>query len=1016
MLTKQPININFFQGLDTKTDPFQVQPGKFLTLQNSIFDKAGQLTKRNGFGLLTSLPDNTSRYLTTFNNNLTAIGSNITAFSSGTNTWVNKGSFKSIDLTTLPAVRGSTYSSQADSVTASNGLTCIAYTEQVPIAGTITPSYRYVVIDSLTGQNVVASTVITGADATYGTPRVFLLSGYFVILYTTHPSAYHIEYIAISTSNPTVVTTPVTVTTSYIPSTTVAFDGLVVNSSLFIAYNTTSGGQSVKVTYISSALGTPVTAQTYSGEIGTLFSLAGDMTTPSSPRLYVSYYDDASKISKTLVVDQNLNPVLAPTTFNTTDSLLNLTSIAQNGSVVLYYEVLHAYGYDGAIPTNYIKTNQVTIAGTVSTAYILNRGIGLASKAFLYNGTTYFLTIYSSEFQPTYFLMAASSFGAIGTVAAKLAYSNAGNYFLTGIPNVTVSGSSVMIAYLYRDLIQSVNKAQGVSNSAGVYAQLGVNLVDFDMAPPAIVATELGQNLNLSGGYVSMYDGVYLTEQGFFLYPDSVETTISSPGGMSAQRYYYQVTYEWADNQGNVFRSAPSLPVHADVSGANESVIVDIPTLRLTYKIDNPVTIVLYRWSTAQQEYYQTTSITAPLLNDPTVDYVTYTDVNSDADILGNNLIYTTGGVIEDIAPPTTSITTLFNNRMWLVDSEDRNLLWYSKQVIEATPVEFSDLLTLYIAPTTASEGSTGPITALSPMDDKLIVFKANALGYINGIGPDNTGANSQYSDFVLINSVVGCTNSASIVFTPAGLMFQSNKGIWMVGRDLSTSYIGAPVEDLTIGATVLSALNIPSTNQVRFTLDSGITLMYDYYFGQWGTFVNIPALSSTVYQNLHTYVNSLGQVFQETVGSYLDNSSPVLMSFTTSWIALAGLQGYERFYEMLLLGTYKSPFRLAVSLQYDYNIGANQTTLVTPVYPGANWGGEQLWGSGSLWGGNSATFEARVFPQKQKCESFQVSIIEQYDSTIGPAAGAGLTLSGLNLIVGMKRINRTSSTGRSFG
>ena len=54
----------------------------------------------------------------------------------------------------------------------------------------------------------------------------------------------------------------------------------------------------------------------------------------------------------------------------------------------------------------------------------------------------------------------------------------------------------------------------------------------------------------------------------------------------------------------------------------------------------------------------------------------------------------------------------LFDTRLWMVDAEDQNLLWFSKQVIEATPVEMSDLLTMYIAPTTSSEGNTGPITA----------------------------------------------------------------------------------------------------------------------------------------------------------------------------------------------------------------------------------------------------------------------------------------------------------------
>ncbi len=418
----------------------------------------------------------------------------------------------------------------------------------------------------------------------------------------------------------------------------------------------------------------------------------------------------------------------------------------------------------------------------------------------------------------------------------------------------------------------------------------------------------------------------------------------------------------------------------------------------------------------AQPVYYQVTLISNPTLNNPSVDYVDYLDTFSDSQILGNSILYTTGGVLENIAPPASDVLTLFNNRQWLVDAEDRNLLWYSKQVIEATPVEFSDLLTLYISPTTSSQGTTGPITALSPMDDKLIIFKENALGYINGVGPDNTGANNGYSDFVLINSVVGSTNQQSIVFTPQGLMFQSNKGIWLVGRDLSTSYIGAPVEALTTDAIVMSAVNVPATNQVRFTLSTGITLMYDYFVGKWGEFINVPAISSTIYQGLHTYINRLGKVFQEQPGTYLDNSSPVLMSFTTGWIALAGLQGFERFYEAYLLGQYISPFKLNVQFAYDFNPSSSQSTIVIPNAPSQPWGGEALWGSGETWGGTSRIFEARIFPEVQKCESFQVTISEIYDPSYGIAAGGGLTLSGLSLIVGLKKGSRTSSAKRSFG
>jgi hypothetical protein len=741
-----------------------------------------------------------------------------------------------------------------------------------------------------------------------------------------------------------------------------------------------------------------------------MMSMTVDQTNPSTPIIWAAYYTANATSARAFALTFNMATVLAPTAIPLSaltapaTTYLNITCTAQNAKLTILAEADNYYGYNTAIPTHFLSQNTLTQSGTVGTASILVRSVGLASKALLYNGQSYTLVAYQSPYQPSYFLI-----NGLGQVISRIAYSNGGGYDTKGLPSISLNNGTAQIGYLIKDLIAGTNKTQGLptASTTPVYSQTGLNLVSFNLNVDMVDSTEIGTNLNLTGGFISGYDGYTITEQNFFLWPDSVNTSTTGTD-------FYQVTYEWADNAGNVFRSAPSIPVSAGSPGSN---LIYVPTLRLTYKTANPVKIVVYRWSAAQQIYYAIQSPDqVPIFNDPTVDYITITDTATDAQILGNPIIYTTGGVIEDIAPPSSSIMTLFNNRLWLVDAEDTNLLWFSKQVIEATPVEMSDLLTLYIAPTTGSQGSTGPVTALAPMDDKLIIFKKDALGYINGIGPDNTGSNSSYSDFTLINSVVGCTNEKSIVFTPQGLMFQSDKGIWLVGRDLSTQYIGSPVEGLTLGATVQSAENIPTTNQVRFTLDSGITLMYDYFYGQWGSFVGIPAISSTIYNNLHTYINALGQVLQETPGQYLDGSNPVLMSFTTGWANLAGLQGFQRLYEINLLGGYVTPFKLNVQLSYDYDSAALQSTMVSPIYPGPAWGGDQLWGSSNVWGGASRTFEARVFPQKQKCESFQISIAEIYDPSLGIQAGAGLTLSGFNLIVGQKRGSRTNNSGRSFG
>jgi hypothetical protein len=713
----------------------------------------------------------------------------------------------------------------------------------------------------------------------------------------------------------------------------------------------------------------------------------------------------------------NFTPVLGPTPIISGIPVSNITSTAISGILTVLDEVVNAYSYDSSIPTHYVDSIIVTQGGGVSSPINFIRSVGLASKSFILNGTVYCLFTYQSPYQPTYFLADIN-----GNVIAKLAYENGEGYLTLGLPSATVNGDEVSIGYLNKDQIQAVNKNTNVpagSQVNGIYSQTGVNLASFTLNTDILTTAEIGTNLNISGGFLWAYDGYTPVENGFYLYPDSIEVSPTKGGSLSAQEYFYQVTYEWTDNQGNAFRSAPSIPVSITLSG-NDAVLINGPMLRLTYKIANPVKIVIYRWSQAQQVYYQTTSIFQPILNNNTIDSWTFTDTNSDATILGNNILYTTGGVVENINGPGFDSVFLFDDRLWGITSEDKNLLWYSKQVIEDTPVEMSDLLTFYVAPSVGAQGSTGPLKCGSSMDDKLILFKESAMVYINGTGPDNTGANSQYSQPIFITSTVGCSNQKSIVFQPQGLMFEFaspvGNQIWLLGRDLVTQYIGAPVQAYTLNATVTSAVNIPATNEVRFTMSSGITIKYNYYYGQWDKDVNIPAISSTLFQGLHTYINSYGQVFQETPNIYLDGTSPVLVSFTTSWIHLADLQGYQRAYYMYLLGTYYSPHRLVVQIAYDYNPSFTQQTMIQPTNFSPVYGQDLEYGSGTPYGGAPNLEQWRIFFSRQRCESFQVTVSEVYDPSYGVPAGQGLSISGINCVIGVKKGWRPIAAAHSAG
>lgn len=1170
MLQKQPVNINFAKGLDLKTDPYQLSVDSFLSLDNMIFTTGKRLTKRNGFGLLPSLPNTSYNYINTYNDNLTAISTQLTSLSQGTNTWINKGYIQPLDLSVTTLVRSSANQVYVDSALSPNNLTCSVYTE---LNGS-TSTNKFIITDLTTGESVVPPTSIISlvtptepSASLVGSPRVFVLGQYFIIMLNVLiGSNNQLQFIAIPYSNPISTTgvidflPPALISSVYVPpSEGLAFDAVVIpDGSLYVVFNAASS--QVRATAISKTLvvNTPVI---YTSQQATIMSVSVDLT-QASPVIWAAYYSSGSSTGYVLAFDSNLHSILAPTQIISSGSIANITATAQNSVLTVVYESNNFYGYDSSLQTNYLNKNTVTQAGVVGTPAILVRSIGLASKAFLLSGTMYFLSEYSSVFQPTYFLMNSS-----GQVISKLAYENGGGYLTLGIPSATVSGNTIYIPYLYKDLIQSINKTQGIPNAAGIYSQTGINLAAFDFNN-TLTAIEMGDDLNISGGMVWMYDGVNVVEQNFQVWPDNVEVTSSSTGGaLSPQQYFYQAIYQWTDAQGNIFQSAPSIPIEADLStltptpitfqsvfasgaksitvsstvglaigqeitdlststitftatfalgdnhivassvtglsvgqvladtttpgnlaggttitaiagndvfintatlGASASLPGDtitttatgeaiqanttitsivgsviglslptisasastpgdtlqtidtcsntvyVPTDRLTYKPAGSVKILIFRWSAAQQIYYQVTSITSPTLSNTTSDYITFIDTQADAAILGNSIIYTTGGVVEDIAPPATSIMTLFDDRLWLVDAEDPNLLWFSKQVIENTPVEMSDLFTIFVAPNIGAQGSTGPITALGAMDDKLIIFKQDAIYYMNGTGPDNTGANNQYSQPIYIMSTVGCANPSSIVIVPSGLMFQSDKGIWLLGRDLSTQYIGAPVESFN-SQTVVAALTIPETNQVRFTLDSGATLMFDYYYNQWGTFTNIPGVDSCLYQNKHTYLNDLGQVLQETPGAYTDAGNPTLMQFTGSWLNVAGLQGYQRAYFFYLLGTYLSPHKLQISVAYDYNASDIHTSIIQPGNFSPTYG-TYTYGAGTPYGGPSNLEQWRIFMKRQKCQSFQISMQEIYDPSFATGSGPGLTMSGLNCVIGIKKGWHPQTNATSVG
>ena len=1152
-LTKQQVAVNFQKGLDTKTDPWQVPIGNFLSLENSIFTKQGLLQKRYGFQQIGTFSDLSVNTIDTFNGELTAIGNNLYAYNNSLNEFVDKGVFYPAGFSKLPVINNGFNHLQCDSATSPNRLVCIAYTRDTTDPYT---KYWFTIIDEITGQNIVEPTTLPVIAGTVsGPPRVFVLNNNFVIIYPVTSGTTSIQFISIG-CNTLTAQLPQTVAPSYSPNpggtVGINWDAVTVNNKIIVGYNVAGSGFYCNL--INPDLTVPVATQIDAAHQATCVGAGTDGT-----NAYFGYWSTttgAGYVVGVSGVSGNAASTFSPTSFVGAASPLlvisNITLSVISSTIYITYEWQGSYTYFPAT-TATVPNNQIYIV-TCSTAGVIGpaptaatvKGAGLASKSFIIGGAMYFAVAYSvgngststpvNTYQGCYFVIQGSGLNA-GAVVSQFAYQNGNGYLLNGLPSATVqqftgttlsgsnvvngiidtsnlvvgqkiisssfplnntyiksidsisqitltrsatvSGSAVLASsivefgYLNRSVTRPLAQQTETISTPASYSQAGINLANLELYKDHTQTAEIGRNLNLAAGFLWGYDGFQVTENGFFIYPDSIyiSPVTNSVGSMGSGTYYYRICYEWTDNQGSLFRSSPSVPTSYEIKAASifvgdthtgtkvidniastsnlqvgqvvangttipagayiteitsstaikvsvnstgnavgstitasqiSKLNINVPTLRLSYKAN--VNIVVYRYSAAFPIYYQVSSVTSPTINDPTVDYLTITDSSSDLQIAGNTILYTTGGVIENIATPSCNALTVFDNRLWLADSENGNLLWYSKQVIENTPVEMSDLLTFYVSPTQSLQGSTGPITALFVMDDKLVIFKKDAIYYINGNGPDDTGANSQYSEPVYITGTIGSINPNSLAIIPQGVVSQGNKGIWLLGRDLSTSYIGAPVEEYTKNSLVLSAQVIPGTNQVRFVMDSGITLMYDYFYGQWGTFTGINNLHTTVYQDLHTFIDQYGRVCQENIGSYLDITNPVLMKFTTNWYALGGLQGYQRAYFFFLLGKYQSPHKLNVQVAYDFNPNDTQTTLITPDNYSAVFGSDPVYGSSFVWGGPSQVEKWRIMLQKQKCDSLQFSVSEIYDPSYGVTAGAGLTLSGMNIIIGVKK------------
>lgn len=1014
-LQEQNIPISFSKGLNTKTDSKQTMPGQLLSMSNGVFTKINAINQDPGYLPIPTLMYNSpvtprnianGNSLNTFNGQLILTDSQfLYTFSETLQEWSQVPTKVATSIASSPIGKGAIGNTNIGVAKSASGLEFYTYgLLDTAIPGGASQLMMHgasVTIFDPISDNILYSASLVDSGFTFANPNNFQAISFgagFSSLFNLISPTQGVYKLPVSETDPAPTLTPILVIAG-------SMQALVQSTTnVYMLYTTVNGGggNNINLGRFDSSL--------------TLINTIVVGTTPSSGDATAAYSLNIDPNTGNIIVAYSIAGVLSMG-----DYLPNLTAVTAAHGVITYS--VDATAMSGVVTsattmtlyiqqastnnasTGYFDTNVVSVTiptMVVGTNYLIF-GTYIATEAYIFNslptinlgffdyepeavtGTSelaqsvYFTVqpqINDSEYTGYNYPLPYTIIGKYseGTAGAPIAPA-----LLPALPNqvVVLSNTQTIIPYL-------LNQNPDIDSDISIGQYNVARLLETFGTHTRSVA--LGNNLNITGGVLSVYDGVGIAESMYHIFPwqlgaiFSAQTVVTPPAPSSltaGETYAYTITYEWTDNYGNLHRSAPAITgINAQgvaaAPGTNQVsqavITVNGTALSEMYKIFN-IQVVLWRTAGNGSIFYRITS--QP--NVPGV--ITFLDFAPDSQIMGSTQLYTTGGEVENIGPAASDIIFPYKNRIIAVEADNPYIWWYSKQVIQGFPVEFSDFFTANI------DMTGGPISAGYTMDDKLIFFKQSSIFYVIGDGPAPNGTANDFSYPQVITSDVGCANQDSIIVIPIGLMFQStDKGIYLMDRSLSVQYIGAPVEGFN-NIPVTSAQLLPNTTQVRFTLNNGTILIYDYLAAQWSTHTTLSFVDSTIYKLKHTGLQVNGQVLEQTQAQWVDITTPNPLSLTTGWFEFAQLQGYQRVKEFLLLLTSVNATSLQIQIFNDFETTPIQTDLIqVPA--------------------TSTRVQYRIFPAFQKAQSMQIVITE---IPTGAQAG-GLLLSGMSFIAAQKR------------
>jgi hypothetical protein len=208
-------------------------------------------------------------------------------------------------------------------------------------------------------------------------------------------------------------------------------------------------------------------------------------------------------------------------------------------------------------------------------------------------------------------------------------------------------------------------------------------------------------------------------------------------------------------------------------------------------------------------------------------------------------------------------------------------------------------------------------VVGLAALDGRLVFLCSGSFWFANSdTFLDATGAGDIPTPQQL-PITHGCTGVFAVI--PDGVVYASSAGgFYLLGRDLTSSYIGAAVEDEMLGATIIS-IATDQNQRVYFLTSTNKILVYDITFKGW--FVWTPpttALVLAVWKGQLVYSDG-SDVFVLTPGQVADNpgavDQPIITTIEFEPMSFADVQ---MFWDLDLFVSGGTDYSLTPTVYYD--------------------------------------------------------------------------------------------------